>query len=483
VTRDAEPLVLGVSFLYGVAIGTSIGVALTMLASLTLLPALLALLGRRALPRSQREALASDRRVKLLLCVIPPVCVLFWVLYGLRWALKPVAARLAARRGGGAARTPFWTSWATLVQRRSLLFGLVGAVLLVTVALPFFSLRLGHADQSNDPAGSTTRKGYDLIQSAYGKGYNSALQLVVDGPRAADQAYLKTVSASLAAVKDVDKGSITAIPASEEIALIAFKSLSGPQDAATDTLVKHLREDALPPLAKGTGTKLYVYGTTAVFTDFSKVLSAKMGFFILAVVGLSFLLLMMAFRSIVIPLTAAAMNLLAAGASFGVVVAVFQWGWLGDTIGTGAGGPIEAFLPVLFFAILFGLSMDYQVFLVSRMHEEWITTNDNHRAVTVGQSETGGIITAAAIIMITVFGGFVLDADRGVKLLGLGLASAVLLDAFVVRTLLVPAIMHRVGAANWWYPAWLDRITPRFSIEPPPEAPAADRDKPGLAAA
>ena len=176
---------------------------------------------------------------------------------------------------------------------------------------------------------------------------------------------------------------------------------------------------------------------------------------------------MLAFRSIVIPLTAAAMNLLAAGASFGVVVAIFQWGWLGDSVGVGSGGPIDAILPVLFFAILFGLSMDYQVFLVSRMHEEWAATKDNSRAVTVGQADTGGIITAAGLIMIAVFGGFILGEDRGIKLLGVGLASAIFLDAFIVRTMLVPALMHRIGNANWWYPSWLDRITPRFTFEPP----------------
>jgi RND superfamily putative drug exporter len=258
------------------------------------------------------------------------------------------------------------------------------------------------------------------------------------------------------------------------ITLVAFKSTSGPQDVATDRLVKNLRDKALPPLYQGTDTKIYVYGTTAVFIDFSKVLSAKMIYFFLAVVGLSFLLLMIAFRSILIPLTAAAMNLLAAAASFGAVVAVFQWGWFSDILGLGAGGPIDAFLPVLFFAILFGLSMDYQVFLVSRMHEEWVLSRDNHRAVTVGQADTGGIITAAGLIMIMVFASFVLGEGLTIKLLGFGLATAVFLDAFIVRTMLVPAIMHRLGAANWWYPAWLDKITPHVSIEGRPEVTLAD---------
>ena len=212
---------------------------------------------------------------------------------------------------------------------------------------------------------------------------------------------------------------------------------------------------------------IYVYGITAIFVDFAKVLSAKMPVFFVAVIGLSFLLLMIAFRSLVIPLTAAVMNLLAAGASFGVIVAIFQWGWLSEPLGIGGGGPVEAFIPVMFFAILFGLSMDYQVFLVSRMHEEWLHTGDNRRSITVGQGETGGIITAAAIIMIAVFGGFILGDARVIKLFGIGLASAVFLDAFVVRTVLVPSLMHLLGNANWCYPKWLDRITPQVSIEPP----------------
>jgi len=466
---------LGVSFLYGVAVGTSMAVALTMLASLTLLPALLALLGRRALPRSKRAALPSDKLVKILLCTIPPVCFLFWIIYGVQWALRPAVARLAAWRGGSA-RPPFWTWWASLIQRRSVIFGGLAGVTLLVLAIPFLSLRLGHPDQSNAPASSTARKGYDLIQTAFGQGYNSSLQLVLDGPHSTDPAFLAKVGTALAAVPDVDKTSITPIPISTNIAFVAFKSTTGPQDARTDDLVKNLRDHALPPLYQGSDTKIYVYGTTAVFIDFSKVLSAKMVFFILAVVGLSFLLLMVAFRSILIPVTAAAMNLLAAGASFGIVVAIFQWGWFSDALGLGAGGPIEAFLPVLFFAILFGLSMDYQVFLVSRMHEEWVHTHDNHRAVTVGQAETGGIITAAGLIMITVFGGFILGEGLVIKLLGLGLASAVFLDAFVVRTMLVPAIMHRLGTANWWYPSGLDQITPRISIEPPDEPTAAEAD-------
>jgi RND superfamily putative drug exporter len=297
------------------------------------------------------------------------------------------------------------------------------------------------------------------------------LELVVTGPGAGDKAYLAKVATAVRALNDVDKATVQAIPVAKSIAFVGFKSISGPQDQTTTDLVGVLRKTTLPPLYQGTTNHIYVYGSTAINVDFAKVLSAKMVLFILAVVGLSFVLLVIAFRSIVVPLTAAAMNLLAAGASFGIVVAIFQWGWLGDTIGVGRGGPVEAFVPVIFFSVLFGLSMDYQVFLVSRMHEEWVHTHDNRRAITVGQAETGGIITAAGLIMIAVFSSFILGDARVIKLFGIGLGSAIFVDAFIVRTMLVPSLMHLVGPANWWFPQWLERFTPRISLEAPEPAP------------
>ena len=310
---------LGVSFLYGVAVGTSIGVALTMVASLTLLPAMLSFLGLKVLPRRRRKAVRAGQFTPL-----------------------------------GAPHGP-WYRWGTLVERRATAVALASGAVIVALAVPFFSLHLGHADQSNDPAGTTTRRGYDLIQTGFGRGFNSQLELVVSGPGAKDEAYLSKVAAAVAAVPDVDPATVSVAPAGATIAFVTFKSKTGPQDVATDDLVRTLRTDTLPPLYRGTADSISVYGVTAIYIDFAKVLSAKMVLFILAVVGLSFLLLVVAFRSIVIPLTAAAMNLLAAGASFGLVVAIFQWGWLGDAIGVGAGGPIEAFVPVIFFAVLFGL--------------------------------------------------------------------------------------------------------------------------------
>ena len=421
-------IALGVNFFYGMAIGVAVAVSFTMVASLTLLPALLSFLGLKVLPRRQRHALRDGTYAP------------------------------SERRG-------VWARWAELVARRKAVLGVVAGAIIVLLAIPFFSMRLGHADQGNDPSGTTTRKGYDLIAQGFGVGYNSTLTLVVHGPNV--QAVAEKVGAAVKDVKNVDPSSVyvPAKPVTSTISLVSIKSTTSPEAAATTSLVNHLRDDVLPPLYKGTGDRVYVYGQTAVYADFAHVLSSKMPLFIGAVVLLSFLLLMVAFRSLLIPLTAAVMNLFAAGASFGVIVAIFQWGWGAEALGIGKGGPVEAFAPVLFFAILFGLSMDYQVFLVSRMHEEWVHTRDNARAITVGQAETGGIITAAAIIMISVFGGFILGDNRVVKLIGIGLAGAIFIDAFILRTVLVPSIMHLLGRSNWYFPKWLEKVTPKVSVE------------------
>ena len=430
-------IALGVSFFNGMALGAAVAVGLTMAASLTLLPALLSLLGLKVLPRKQRRAVRAGEFIDV----------------------HPAG---------------FWARWSRLVAAHRIALGLAGAAIIVVLAVPFFSMRLGQGDQGNDPSGTTTRTGYDLIAKGFGVGYNSTLEAVIDGPGATDNAYLQKVSQALTATPGVDPASVHPIPLNNSAALVSFKSTASPQDVKTYNLVKQLRGDVLPPIYNGTANHVYVYGDTAIQVDFAKVLGAKMPLFIAAVVGLSFLLLMIAFRSVVIPLTAAIMNLFAAGASFGIVVAIFQWGWGSEALGVGKGGPIDAWAPVMFFAILFGLSMDYQVFLVSRMHEEWVHTKDNARSITIGQAETGGIITAAALIMIAVFGGFVLGDLRAIKLFGIGLASAVFLDAFLLRTVLVPSLMHLLGKANWYYPKWLDKITPQVSVEPPEEVEAGE---------
>jgi RND superfamily putative drug exporter len=423
-------IALGVSFFNGMAVATALAVALTMAASLTLLPALLSLFGLKVLPRKQRAAVRAGEFI-------------------------------------GEQPTGFWARWSELVARRRVLVAVVSGAIMIALAVPFFSLQLGASDQSSDPAGSTTRVGYDLIASGFGVGYNSTLEAVVSGPGAAQPAYLKRVAGTLAATPGVDKTSISAAPLTKDLAFVTFKTTTSPQDERTYQLVRNLRSTTLPPLYDGTANHVYMYGDTAINVDFASVLARKMPLFIAVVVGLAFLLLAIAFRSLVIPLTAAVMNLLAAGGSFGLSVMIFQWGWLSDRLGAGPGGPIDAWIPVMLFSILFGLSMDYQVFLVSRMHEEWVHSGNNRRAITLGQAETGGIITAAALIMIAVFLGFLLTPGRPIKIFGFGLASAVFLDAFILRTALVPALMHMFGKANWYFPRWLDRVTPRVSVEPP----------------
>jgi RND superfamily putative drug exporter len=434
-------IALGVSFFNGMAIGTALAVAFTMLASLTLLPAMLSLFGLKVLPRKQRAAV---RRGEFL-------------------DEKPI---------GG------WARWSNLVARRKGLVALAAAGVIVVLALPFFSLQLGSSDLGSDPKDTTTRAGYDLIKSDFGVGYNSTVEAVVSGPGANDPAYLQRVTQTLTSTPGVDTTSLATVKLADKIAFVTFKTTTSPQSHKTYDLVRNLRSEGLPPLYKGTENRIYMYGETAINVDFAKVLARKMPVFMAVVVGLSFLLLMIAFRSLVVPLTAAVMNLLAAAASFGVAVAIFQYGWLSEDMNAGPGGPIDAWIPVMLFAILFGLSMDYQVFLVSRMHEEWVHTKDNKRSVTVGQAETGGIITAAALIMIAVFMAFVISPGRQLKIFGTGLATAVFLDAFILRTMLVPSLMHMFGKANWFFPKWLDRITPRVSVEPPDEVVESPDDAP-----
>jgi RND superfamily putative drug exporter len=423
-------IALGVSFFNGMAVATALAVGFTMAASLTLLPAMLSLFGLKVLPRKQRAAVRAGQFI----------------------SDHPIGR---------------WARWSEFVSGHRAVVALLSGALIVILALPFFSLQLGASDQGSDPKASTTRIGYDLISSDFGVGYNSALEAVVNGPGAAQQPYLQRVSQALKAVQGVDQSSIGIVPLKPDIAFVTFKTTTSPQSEKTYELVRHVRSDVLPPLYEGTANHIYTYGDTAINVDFAKVLSRKMPLFIAVVVGLSFILLAIAFRSLVVPLTAAVMNLLAAGGSFGICVAIFQWGWGSDALQAGPGAPLDAWIPVMLFAILFGLSMDYQVFLVSRIHEEWVRTKNNERAVTVGQGETGGIITAAALIMIAVFLGFLISPGRTIKIFGTGLAVAVFLDAFLLRTMLVPSLMHLFGKSNWFFPRWLERVTPHLSVEPP----------------
>lgn len=428
-------LVLGVSFLNGMGVGAAVAVLFTMLAAVTLLPALLGFFGVKVLSRRERRRLLRE---------------------------GPTAE--------GA--TGLWRRWAELVERHPRPLVAVAVVIMGVLVIPFFSLRLGSSDAGNDPAGTTTRKAYDLLADGFGPGFNGPLQLVATVRDDADRAAVSALAKTLATEPGV--AAVSQLPAQPGagVEILNLVPTTSPQDAATSTLITHLREDVLPTAVQGTSAKVYVGGLTAIYDDFADVLTGKLPLFIGLIVGLGFLLLLVAFRSLLVPATAAVMNLLGAAASFGVVVAVFQWGWGAEALGVGGSGPVEAFLPVIMLSLLFGLSMDYQVFLVSRMHEEWVHTGDNRHSVTVGQASTGRVITAAATIMVCVFGSFVLEGQRVIAEFGIGLASAVLIDAFVIRTILVPAAMHVFGRANWFLPRWLDARLPHLSVEP--AATAAD---------
>ena len=420
----AGMLVTNLRFLDGVVIGTSLTVVLSVLAAVTLLPALFGLLGHRVLNRRQRRKLAAQ-------------------------------GPDTDRPSGLAAR------WSATVERRPRTVAVLAVAVMAVLALPLLSLRLGTVDQGNDEASSTTRKAYDLLAEGFGPGFNGPLQVVVKG-----DAGESLVTAIRQTEGVAQAGSA---PPANGVTVIQVVPTTSPQAKETDELIDTLRDEVIPEA----GVEAHVGGVTAVSKDFASVTADRLPYFIATIIGLGFLLLLIAFRSVVVPLTAALMNLIAAAASFGVLVAIFQWGWGLDLLGLGKEGPIAAFLPIIMLSLLFGLSMDYQVFLVSRMHEEWVHTRDNARAVRVGLAETSRVINSAALIMVCVFLAFVLSGDYGAAMAGVGLAAAVALDAFILRTALVPAAMHLLGDSNWWLPQWLEKRLPHLAVEPKEEAAAA----------
>ncbi|MER5596036.1 MMPL family transporter [Streptomyces sp. NPDC002265] len=423
-------LILRLSFLNGVAIAASLTVVLTVAASVTLLPALLSFIGPRALSRRERRRL-------------------------LEHGPEPELP------------TGFAARWSAFVERHPKLLGVVAVAAVAVLALPTFSLHLGTSDQGNDPKSTSTRQAYDLLADGFGPGVNGPLTLVTSVGGAEDRLALDNLDATLRTTEGVAAVTPVTYDAQGRTAYLNVVPDSAPQSRSTSDLVDRLRTEVLPRAEKGTTLDVNVGGVTAAYDDFAGVIVGKLPLFVGVVIGLGCVLLLLAFRSIGIPLKAAAMNVAAVAAAFGVVVAVFQWGWGSEMLGLGRAGPIEPFLPVIMVSVLFGLSMDYQVFLVSRMYEEWLETGDNRRAVRVGLAETSRVINSAAVIMISVFLAFVLSGDRVIAMFGIALAAAVAIDAFVLRTLLVPALMHMLGSANWWLPGWLDRRLPRISIEPP----------------
>jgi putative drug exporter of the RND superfamily len=328
-------------------------------------------------------------------------------------------------------------------------------------------MRLAVSDAGNDPGSATTRKAYDLLAEGFGQGFNGPLQIVAQLPRANDRVALGDIATAVRGAPGVASVSAPTVSPQGRTAVFQAFTRSAPQDTPTANLVRRLRDTVLPAVAGRSGATILVGGVTASSIDFTHVLSTKLPVFIAVVVGLAALLLLVVFRSLVIPLQAAVMNLLSIGAALGVTVAVFQYGWLGNVFGV-APGPIDPWLPVMLFAIVFGLSMDYEVFLVSRIHEEWKRRGDPSRAIVDGLATTGRVITAAATIMVCVFLAFVLGPERQVKLFGLSLASAVFLDAFVIRSLLLPAVLELLGRWTWAFPSRLGRRLPRLAIEPEP---------------
>jgi RND superfamily putative drug exporter len=428
-------LILRLSFLNGVAIAASLTVLLTVAASVTLLPSLLSFIGMRALSGRERRHLDEH-------------------------GPEPeIPTGLAAR-------------WSAFVERHPKLLGVVALAVMTVLALPTLGLHLGTSDQGNNPETATTRQAYDLLADGFGPGVNGPLTLVTEVDTAQDQLALDNLDTTLRSTEGVASVTPVTYDKGGDTAYLTVIPESSPQSQKTSDLVDRLRTDVLPRAETDTSLDLHVGGVTAGYDDFAEVIIGKLPLFVGVVIGLGCLLLLLAFRSIGIPLKAAAMNVAAVAAAFGVVVAIFQWGWGSELLGLGSAGPIEPFLPVIMVSVLFGLSMDYQVFLVSRMYEEWLETGDNRRAVRVGLAETSRVINSAAVIMISVFLAFVLSGDRVIAMFGIALAAAVALDAFVLRTLLVPALMHMLGGANWWLPRWLDRRLPRISIEPPDSSPA-----------
>jgi RND superfamily putative drug exporter len=457
---------MGMSFVTGVAIASATGVLMMVLGSLTLLPALLGWVGTR-IDDTTRAALAAvvigvvgaiAAIVAGSLPVFLAAIALAIGIYVASFFVKPLRKRIPHRHEKPREEQG-WYRWSRFVQARPWPMAIIGALVLLLLAAPALSIRLGFSDYGNYPEDQTVRRAYDLIAEGFGPGTNGPLYITVEGATADDPDALDAFTATLDGTEDVAFS--VANPIGEGVALVITYPESAPQDAETSELVERLRDDVIPE----TGVDAKVGGITAASTDFSDYMAGRMPLLFGVVLALSFILLMAVFRSLLVPLKAVVMNLLSIGAAYGILVMIFQYGWGNELIGVDRTGPIEAWVPMFLFAIVFGLSMDYEVFLLSRIKEEYDRTKDNATAVADGLAATARVITAAALIMFCVFGAFALGDDRQLKLFGLGLAIAVLLDATIVRMLLVPATMELLGDRNWWIPGWLDRILPNIEVE------------------
>jgi RND superfamily putative drug exporter len=465
-------VLMNLAFVTGIAIACATVVAITAAASLTLLPAMIGFAAERIEVTRWRGLIAA-----LFLAIgLVGVAITFnpLAIAGLSLAAVVVVASLAVAplRREVPRRTPRLIHetvpyrWSRLIQHRPWLSAIAGVVILLVLALPYLDQRLAFSDEGNFPEDTTTRRAYDLLAAGFGPGFNGPLLLATEIPEGTDPAQLEAVTEALAADSGVAfvTPAIPNDPQAPTAVLWRLFPTTAPQDEETTELVLRLREEVVPEVTAGTGLDVAVSGGVAASVDFSDYLTDRLPMFIAVVLALSFLLLTLVFRSLLVPLKAVIMNLLSLAAAFGIVTAIFQWGWGGDLLNIEP-APIEPFVPMMMFAIVFGLSMDYEVFLLSRVREEYVRSGDSRGSVADGLALTARVITAAAAIMVVVFGSFIGETDRLIKLFGVGLASAVLVDATVVRLLLVPATMELLGDANWWLPRWLDRVLPRISVE------------------
>jgi len=460
-------LTIGLSFVTGLAVGMATAVAVMIIASITLLPALLAMVGER-IDTTSRAAVISLIAfvVSGFIAVFTKNLVVLSIGVGLAVASQltrfviPALRISIPHRAQNDHQNTIWWRWSRVVQHKPWISFVASSVFLILLAVPMLSIRLGFGDAGNSPKTADVRKAYDMLSEGFGPGFNGPLYIVVTGDTVREPEKMKSFLTVINTTPGVAYAGAAPLK-SDEVALVVAYPTSAPQDEATSDLVHALRGTVIP----SSGVAAQVTGFTAASVDFSDYLAKRLPFLIGIVLLLSFLLLMAVFRSVLVPIKAVLMNLLSVGAAYGVIVAVFQWGWGAELIGVGKPGPIEAWAPMFLFAIVFGLSMDYEVFLLSRIKEEFSRTGDNTSAVADGVAATARVITAAALIMVCVFGAFVLGDDRQLKLFGLGMAVAVFLDATIVRMVLVPATMELLGARNWWMPAWLDRLLPKIDVE------------------
>jgi RND superfamily putative drug exporter len=463
--------IIRMSFFYGIAVASAVTVFMVMIGALLLLPAVLSLLGtwafagRMAWVRDA-EAVPRQRTTGALHVVARVFRVIGWILVWpvtiLGWLYRRIV------HGGKVPelhRPSAFARYGNWLQKRPWLTGAAAVIVMLVIAIPMLSLRLGFSDDSGTPAGSPPRIAYDLTAEGFGPGVNGPFYIAVELPSAGDQAAIDTLIDALSDDPGVALAAAAPVAEDATVAPIQVFPTTAPQDLATTDLLFHLRDTVIPQATAESGAKAYVGGFQAVTVDFTKVLTDALPWFLLVVIGFGFLALVFLFRSILVPATGVLSSLLSLAAALGITVAVFQWGWFSDLLNVESTGPIFPFLPIMVFSILFGLSCDYQVFLVSRMHEEWVNTADNRKAVRRGLAGSGRVVAMAAAIMTSVFGAFVLGNDATIKLFGVALSTAVLLDAFVVRLVLIPSLMTIFGERNWWLPSWLDRALPHVSVE------------------